>query len=118
MPDSTARVAQCSHNIPANVIHIWLTRFDREELTDDEADASVFVQDETGITALNCKVDQLTMELDPDAKTVRMPVAGSNKRSCAVAALGLLTPSEVRSHEHAAQHLLLPPPCKDRLTAA
>lgn len=35
------RDAQCSHNISATLIQLWLTQFDRGDLTDEEAEASV-----------------------------------------------------------------------------
>ncbi len=34
------RDVQRSHNISANLIQLWLTQFDRGELTDEEAEAS------------------------------------------------------------------------------
>ena len=33
------RDAQRSHNISANLIQLWLTQFDRGQLTDEEAEA-------------------------------------------------------------------------------
>ncbi|WP_096787929.1 IS3 family transposase [Rhodobacter sp. CZR27] len=58
------RDAQRSHNISANLIQLWLTQFDRGELTDEEAEASVIAEYEARIAALERKVGQLTMELD------------------------------------------------------
>jgi transposase len=57
------RDAQRSHNISANLIQLWLTQFDRGELTHEEAQASVITGYETSIAALERKVGQLTMEL-------------------------------------------------------
>lgn len=58
------RDAQRSHNISANLIQLWLTQFDRGELTDEEAEASFIAEYEARIAALERKVGQLTMELD------------------------------------------------------
>jgi transposase len=33
-----------SHNISNNFVQLWLTQFDRNEQTDDEAEASVIVE--------------------------------------------------------------------------
>lgn len=63
------RDAQRSHNISANLIQLWLTQFDRGELTGEEAEASVIADYETRIAALERKVGQLTMELDLAKKT-------------------------------------------------
>ena len=49
-------------------------QFDRGELTDEEAEASVIAEYEARI-ALERKVGQLTMELDLAKKTPRMPTA-------------------------------------------
>ncbi|PKP68419.1 MAG: hypothetical protein CVT82_15340, partial [Alphaproteobacteria bacterium HGW-Alphaproteobacteria-4] len=69
------RDAQRSHNNSANLIQLWLTQFDRSELTDEEAEASVIAEYEARIAALERKVGQLTMELDLAKKTPRMPTA-------------------------------------------
>ena len=82
------RDAQRSHNISANLIQLWLTQFDRGELTDEEAEASVIAEYETRIAALERKVGQLTMELDLAKKTARMPIASSNERSCVISGPG------------------------------
>ena len=58
------RDAQRSHNLSANLIQLWLTQFDRGELNDEEAEASVIAEYEARIAALERKVGQLTMELD------------------------------------------------------
>ncbi|MFC2255192.1 hypothetical protein ACETRX_37180 [Labrys portucalensis] len=56
----------------------WL---DRGELNDEEAEASVIVEYEARIAALERKVGQLTMELDFAKKTPRQPTAGDSERS-------------------------------------
>jgi transposase-like protein len=58
------RDAQRMHHISANLIHMWLTQFDRGELSSEEAEASVIAEYEAKIAALERKVGQLTMELD------------------------------------------------------
>lgn len=78
------RDAQRSPNISANLIQLWLTQFDRGELTDEEAEASVIVEYEARIAALERKVGQLTMELDLAKKTPRMPTANGNERLCVI----------------------------------
>jgi len=50
------RDAQRSHNISANLIQLWLTQFDRGELTGEEAEASVIADYESRIAALERKV--------------------------------------------------------------
>ncbi|RGP35159.1 transposase [Pseudotabrizicola alkalilacus] len=75
------RDAQRSHNISANLIQLWLTQFDRGELTGEEAEASVIAGYETRIAALERKVGQLTMELDLVKKNPRMPTANASGTS-------------------------------------
>ena len=58
------RDAQRSHNLSANLIQLWLRKFDRGELNDEEAEASVIAEYDVRIAALERKVGQLTMELD------------------------------------------------------
>lgn len=58
------RDAQRSYDISANLIQLWLTQFDRGELTNEEVEASVIADYESRIAALERKVGQLTMELD------------------------------------------------------
>lgn len=58
------RDAQRKYTISANLIQLWLTQFDRGELTNEEAEASVIAEYESKIAALERKVRQLTMELD------------------------------------------------------
>jgi transposase-like protein len=75
------RDAQRSYNISANLIQLWLTQFDRGELTGEEAEASVVTEYEARIAALERKVGQLTMELDLAKKTPRMPTANASGTS-------------------------------------
>jgi transposase-like protein len=73
------RDAQRSYNISANLIQLWLTQFDRGELTGEEAEAR--------IAALERKVGHLTMELDLVKKTPRMPTANASGTSFVVSGL-------------------------------
>ena len=75
------RDAQRSHNLSANLIQLWLTQFDRGELTREEAEASVIAEYEARIAALERKVGQLTMELDLVKKTPRAPNGTDSGRS-------------------------------------
>ena len=52
------RDAQRSHHLSANLIQLWLTQFDRGELNDEEAEASVIAEYEARIAALERKVGQ------------------------------------------------------------
>jgi hypothetical protein len=73
------RDAQRSLNISANLIQLWLTQFDRGELTNEEAEAGVIAECETCIAALERKVGQLTMELNLAKKTPPMPTAAGSE---------------------------------------
>lgn len=64
---------QRTYGVSANLIQLWLTQFDRGELNDEEAEASVIAEYEAQIAALECKVGQLTMELNLVKKTPRQP---------------------------------------------
>ncbi len=50
------RDAQRSHNISADLIQLWLTQFDRGELTGEEAEACVIADYVSRIAALERKV--------------------------------------------------------------
>ena len=78
------RDAQRSHDISANLIHLWLTQFDRGELTNEEAEASVIAEYEARIAALERKVGQLTMELDLAKRTPRMPTGNGSEKSSVI----------------------------------
>ncbi|TCL63274.1 hypothetical protein EV286_11788 [Rhizobium sp. BK251] len=75
------RDAQRTYSVSANLIQLWLTQFDRGELNDEEAEASVVAEYEARIAALERKVGQLTMELDLAKKTPRPSTVGDNERS-------------------------------------
>jgi transposase len=75
------RDAQRTHQISANLIQLRLTQFDRGELHDEEAEASVIAEYQTRIAALERKVGQLTMEPDLVKKTPRAPNGIDSGRS-------------------------------------
>ena len=50
------RDAQRTYGVSANLIQLWLTQFDRGELNDEEAEASVIAEYEAQIAALERKV--------------------------------------------------------------
>jgi transposase len=74
------RDAQRTYGVSANLIQLWLTQFDRGELNDEEAEATVIAEYEARIAALERKVGQLTMELDLAKKTPRQPTEADNGR--------------------------------------
>lgn len=78
------RDAQRTYGVSANLIQLWLTQFDRGELNDEEAEASVIAEYEAHIAALERKVGQLTMELDLLTKTPRQPIADGSEKSSIV----------------------------------
>jgi transposase len=75
------RDAQRTYSVSANLIQLWLTQFDRGELNDEVAEASVIAEYEARVAALERKVGQLTMELDLVKKTPRQPTVVDNERS-------------------------------------
>ena len=60
---------------------MWLTQFDRGELSNEEAEASVVADYEAKIAALERKVGQLTMELELVKKTPRLCLVSDNENS-------------------------------------
>ena len=58
------RDAQKKYALSANLIQMWLTQFDRGELSTKEVEADVIAEYEAKVAALERKVGQLTMELD------------------------------------------------------
>jgi hypothetical protein len=75
------RDAQRSHHISANLIQLWLIQFDRGELADEAAGASVITEYEARIAALERKAGQLAMEPDLAKTTPRIPVASNSETS-------------------------------------
>lgn len=81
------RDAQRTYGVSANLNQLWLTQFDRGELSDEEVEASGIAEYEMQIAALERKVGQLTMELDLVKKTPRQPIADDNESSSIVTSL-------------------------------
>src|SRR5690554_3372131 len=78
------RDAQRTYSVSANLIQLWLSQFDRGELNQEEAEASVVAEYEGRIAALERKVGQLTMELDMAKKTPRPSPGPVNENSSIV----------------------------------
>lgn len=78
------RDAQNKYSLSANLIQLWLTQFDRGELTGEEVEAAMAVDYESQIAALERKVGQLTMELDLLKKTPRLRLASGNENTSIV----------------------------------
>ncbi len=74
------RDAQRTYSVSANLIQLWLSQFDRGELNQEEAEASIVAEYEGRIAALERKVGQLTMELDM-AKKRRAPLQDPSTRT-------------------------------------
>ncbi len=67
------------YTLSTNLIQLWLTQYDRGELSPEEAEASVITEYEAKIAALERKVGQLTMELDLVKKTPRLRLVSDNE---------------------------------------
>lgn len=73
------RDAAKKHTLSTNLIQLWLTQYDRGELSSEEADASIISEYEAKIAALERKVGQLTMELDLVKKTPRLRLVNDSE---------------------------------------
>ncbi|MDT8356722.1 transposase [Roseomonas mucosa] len=73
------RDAARHHNLSTNLLQLWLTQYDRGELTNEEAEASVVAEYEVKIAALERKVGQLTMELDLIKKVPRLRLVSDSE---------------------------------------
>jgi transposase len=73
------RDAAKKYALSTNLIQLWLTQYDRGELSAEEAEASVITEYEAKIAALERKVGQLTMDLDLVKKTPRLRLVGDNE---------------------------------------
>lgn len=102
------RDAQRKYTLSANLIQMWLTQFDRGELSNEEAEASVVADYEAKIAALERKVGQLTMELELVKKTPRLRLVSDSENSSIITARSLLNQTGVPSNRTAPQHVLLP----------
>jgi len=75
------RDAQKKYSLSANLIQLWLTQFDHGELNGEEVEASLVMDYEAKIAALERKVGQLTMELDLFKKTPHLRLVSDNASS-------------------------------------
>ena len=87
------RDAQTKYSLSANLIQLWLTQFDRGELTGEEVEASLVNDYEAKIAALERKVGQLTMELDLLKKTPPLRLASSSEK-CSIISGPKAAPSD------------------------
>jgi transposase len=58
------REAQKKYGLSANLIQLWLTQYDRGELSREEVEAWAVAEYEAKLAALERKGGQLTMELE------------------------------------------------------
>jgi transposase len=63
---------------------LWLSQYDRGDLNEAVAAASVVAKDEARIAALERKVGQLTMEIDLLKKTPRLHLVNNSESSSIV----------------------------------
>lgn len=75
------RDAQKKYALSANLIQMWLTQFDRGELSTEKVEADVIAEYEAKVAALERKVGQLTMELELVKKTPRLRLVSDNENS-------------------------------------
>ena len=87
------RDAQAKYSLSANLIQLWLTQFDRGELTGEEVEASLVNDYEAKIAALERKVGQLTMELDLLKKTPSLRLVSSSE-TCSIISGPKAAPSD------------------------
>jgi transposase len=73
--------AQRKYALSANLVHLWLTQYDRGELNAEEVEAAVVSEYEAKIAALERKVGQLTMELDLLKKTPHLRLVSGSETS-------------------------------------
>ena len=78
------REAAKTYSLSTNLLQLWLSQYDRGELSDEEASANLVDEYEAKIAALERKVGQLTMELDLLKKSPRLRLVSSNEGSLIV----------------------------------
>ena len=76
--------ARRKYSVSSNLIQLWLTLYDRGELNGEEVEASVLIDYEAKIAALERKVGQLTMELDLLKKTPHLRLVSDSENSSIV----------------------------------
>jgi transposase len=70
-----------TYALSSNLLQLWLSQYDRGELSSEEAAANMVDEYEAKIAALERKVGQLTMELDLLKKNPRLRLVSSNEDS-------------------------------------
>ncbi len=75
------REAAKTYALSTNLLQLWLSQYDRGELSNEEAAAHLVDEYEAKIAALERKVGQLTMELDLLKKSPRLRLVSSNEDS-------------------------------------
>ncbi|WP_248324920.1 transposase [Caballeronia sp. Sq4a] len=78
------REALRTHSLSANLLQLWLSQYDRGDLNEEVAAASVVAEYEAKIAALERKVGQLTMEIDLLKKTPRLRLVSNSESSSIV----------------------------------
>jgi transposase len=78
------REALRTHGLSANLLQLWLSQYDRGDLNEEVAVASVVAEYEAKIAALERKVGQLTMEIDLLKKTPRLHLVSNSEGSSIV----------------------------------
>lgn len=78
------REAQRTFKLSANLIQSWLSQYDAGELTIQEVESAMMSEYEAKIAALERKVGQLTMEIDPLEKSPRLNPSESSHESLIV----------------------------------
>ena len=102
------RDAARTHTLSTNLIQLWLTQYDRGELSTEEAEASVISEYEAKIAALQRKVGQLTMELNLVKKTPRLRLVSGSENFSIITGPKPAPSGGVPSDRSAAKHVLLP----------
>jgi transposase-like protein len=75
------REAMRTHGLSATLLQLWLSHYDRGDLNEEVAAASVVAENEAKIAALERKVGQLTIEIDLLKKTPRLHLVSNNESS-------------------------------------
>jgi hypothetical protein len=101
------RDAQRTDGVSANLIQLRLTQFDRGALNDEEAEASVIVDYEARVAALERRVGQRTMELDLVKKRRVNRPQPTTRNPSSSPARGLFHQTGVQNDRSASKHLLL-----------
>jgi transposase len=101
------RNAAKKYVLSTNLIRLWLTQYDRGELSTEEAEASVITEYEAKIAALEHNVGLLTMELDLVKKLHAFAWCTITRTSQSSPARSLLNSNGMPSDRSSTQHVLL-----------